>query len=254
MRGRGLIAAGICALALGSCSLEDPPGGGDRMSIATGGSGGVYQVYGGGVAEMFSANGHPTTAETTSASVDNLFLVADGDSDVAFSLADTAIDAVEGKESFAGEKLPLRSLGTLYSNFTHVVALKSSGIEQIEDLKGKTVSIGAPNSGTEVIGLRLLAVAGLDPDKDVTKRSLGVGESSAALREGSIDAFVWSGGLPTGAITDLATTDEIVLLPLDAYLPKLKERYGEAYAEAEVEEGEYPGVPARSRRSRSRTC
>src|ERR1041384_6320293 len=124
MRGRGPVLVVVCALVVGSCSLEDPPGGGDRMAIATGGSGGVYQVYGGGVAEMFSANGHPTTAETTSASVDNLFLVADGDSDVAFSLADTAIDAVEGKDSFAGEKLPLRSLGTLYSNFTHVVALK----------------------------------------------------------------------------------------------------------------------------------
>ena len=140
--------------------------------------------------------------------------------------------------------MPLRALGTLYSNFTHVVVLKDSGIKRIEDLKGKTVSIGAPNSGTEVIGLRLMAVAGLDPDKDVTRRAMGVGESSAALREGSIDAFVWSGGLPTGAITDLATTDEIALLPLDSYLPKLNERYGEAYAEAEVEKGEYPGVAA----------
>ena len=212
------------------------------MSIATGGSGGVYQVYGGGVAEMLSENGHDTTAETTSASVDNLFLVADGDSDVAFSLADTAIDAVKGQDSFE-QPMPLRALGTLYSNFTHVVAKKDSGIERIEDLKGKTVSIGAPNSGTEVIGLRLMAVAGLDPDTDVTRRSMGVGESSSALREGSIDAFVWSGGLPTGAITDLATTDEIVLLPLDRYLAKLNERYGEAYTEAEVEKGEYPGVP-----------
>src|SRR5215207_1876359 len=190
---RGLVPVLAGALLLGSCSLEDPPGGEGRMSIATGGSGGVYQVYGGGVAEMFSANGHPTTAETTSASVDNLFLVADGDSEVAFSLADTAIDAVEGKDSFDGEQLPLRALGTLYSNFTHVVALKSSGITKIEDLKGKKVSIGAPNSGTEVIGLRLMEVAGLDPEKDVTKRSLGVGESAAALREGSLDAFVWSG-------------------------------------------------------------
>ena len=123
------------------------------------------------------------------------------------------------------------------------MALKDSGIERIEDLKGKTVSIGAPNSGTEVIGLRLMEVAGIDPDKDVTRRAMGVGESTAALREGSIDAFVWSGGLPTGAITDLATTDEIVLLPLDRYVPKLNERYGEAYQESEVEEGEYPGVP-----------
>jgi TRAP transporter TAXI family solute receptor len=231
-----------CALVLGSCSLNDPPGGDERLSIATGGSGGVYQVYGGGVAEMLSANGHDTTAETTSASVDNLYLVADGDSDVAFSLADTAIDAVKGQASFSGDRLPLRSLGTLYKNFTHVVALKDSGIRRIEDLKGKTVSIGAPNSGTEVIGLRLMEVAGLDPDKDVTRRAMGVGESSAALREGSIDAFVWSGGLPTGAITDLATTDEIVLLPLDGYLEELNRRYGEAYTESEVEKGEYPGV------------
>ena len=169
--------------------------------------------------------------------------VADGDSDVAFSLADTAIDAVKGQDAFE-QPLPLRALGTLYSNFTHVVALKDSGIETIEDLRGKTVSIGAPNSGTEVIGRRLMEVAGVDPDADVTRRAMGVGESAAALREGSIDAFVWSGGLPTGAITDLATTDEIVLLPLDRYVAKLNERYGEAYSESEVEEGEYPGVPA----------
>jgi TRAP transporter TAXI family solute receptor len=235
---------GLCALVFASCSLTDPPGGEGRLSIATGGSGGVYQVYGGGVAKMFSQHGHDTTAETTSASVDNLFLVADGDSDVAFTLADTAIDAVKGQDSFDGEALPLRALGTLYSNFTHVVVRRDSGIERIEDLKGKTVSIGAPNSGTEVIGLRLMEVAGLDPDEDVTRRAMGVGESSAALREGSIDAFVWSGGLPTGAITDLATTDEIALIALDAYLPELNRRYGEAYTEAEVEKGEYPGVPA----------
>jgi uncharacterized protein len=238
---RLLVAAG-CAVVLGACSLNDPPGGEGRLSIATGGSGGVYQVYGGGVAEMLSENGYDTTAETTSASVDNLFLLADGDSDVAFSLADTAIDAVKGQEAF-DEPLPLRALGTLYSNFTHVVAMKDSGISSIEDLRGKTVSIGAPNSGTEVIGLRLMQVAGLDPDRDVTRRAMGVGESTAALREGSIDAFVWSGGLPTGAITDLATTDEIVLLPLDRYVAKLNERYGEAYQASEVEAGEYPGVP-----------
>ena len=233
-----LVRAGRAA----SCSLNDPPGGEGRLSIATGGSGGVYQVYGGGVAEMLSENGHDTTAETTSASVDNLFLVADGDSDVAFSLADTAIDAVKGQDSFDGERCRCERSARCTRTSRTSSRSKDSGIERIEDLKGKTVSIGAPNSGTEVIGLRLMEVAGLDPDEDVTRRAMGVGESSAALREGSIDAFVWSGGLPTGAITDLATTEEIVLLPLDCYLPKLNERYGEAYTEAEVEEGEYPGV------------
>ena len=94
--------------------------------------------------------------------------------------------------------------------------MADSGIETLEDLKGKTVSVGSPNSGTEVIALRLLEVAGLDPDDDIGKRGLGVGESVQALRDGSIDAFFWSGGVPTGAITDLTTTDDVRLLALDA--------------------------------------
>lgn len=94
-----------------------------------------------------------------------------------------------------------------------------------------------------MIALRLLEVAGLDADEDITKRQLGVGESVQALRDGSIEAFFWSGGVPTGAVTDLATTDEIRLLALDRYLEPMRERFGEAYAEAEVEDDEYAGVP-----------
>jgi TRAP transporter TAXI family solute receptor len=185
----------------------------------------------------------PTTAETTSASVDNLLLVANGDSDVAFTLGDTAIDAVRGDESFDRPE-PLLALTTLYPNITQVVVRADSGIETIEDLRDKTVSVGSPGSGTEVIALRLFEVAGLDPDEDLTRRGLGVGESAQAMRDGSIDAFFWSGGVPTGGVTDLATTDDIRLLALDRYLEPLRERYGEAYQEAAVEEGEYSGVPA----------
>jgi TRAP transporter TAXI family solute receptor len=243
MRGRAGLAIALVA-AVAACSPNDPPGGEGRLSIATGGAGGVYQVYGGGLADLMSDElpDTPTTAETTSASVDNLVLVARGESDVAFTLADTAIDAVEGNESFE-EPLPLRALGTLYPNITQVVVKADSGIETIEDMRGRTVSVGSPGSGTEVIALRLLAVAGVDPEEDITKRQLGVGESVQALRDGSIDAFFWSGGVPTGAVTDLATTDSIRLLALDAYLPDMRERFGEAYGEAEVEEGEYSGVP-----------
>jgi TRAP transporter TAXI family solute receptor len=227
-----------------ACSPNDPPGGEGRLSIATGGSGGVYQVYGGGLADVLSDElpDSPTTAETTSASVDNLLLVANGDSDVAFSLADTAIDAVEGSASFDGPQ-PLRALATLYPNITQVVVKADSGIETIEDLRGRTVSIGSPGSGTEVIALRLLEVAGVDPDEDLSQRGLGVGESVQAMRDGSIDAFFWSGGVPTGAVTDLATTDEIRLLALDRYLEDMRSEFGEAYTEAEVEDDEYEGVP-----------
>jgi TRAP transporter TAXI family solute receptor len=245
--GGARVAAGLGTLAalavLAACSPNDPPGGEGRLSIATGGSGGVYQVYGGGLADVLSDElpDSPTTAETTSASVDNLLLVANGESDIAFTLGDTAIDAVRGDEAFP-RKEPLRALGTLYPNITQVVVKADSGIESIEDLKGKTVSIGAPNSGTEIIALRMMEVAGLDPDEDISKRGLGVGESAQAIRDGSIDAFFWSGGVPTSGVTDLATTDDIRLLPTDAYLDGLREKYGEAYQEAEIEGGEYPGV------------
>jgi TRAP transporter TAXI family solute receptor len=242
---RGLLGLALAVVAVfAACSANDPPGGEGRLSIATGGSGGVYQVYGGGLAEVLSDElpDAPTTAETTSASVDNLLLVANGDSDMAFVLADSAIDAVEGRASFDGP-LPVRALGTLYPNITQAVVMADSGIESVEDMRGKTVSVGSPGSGTEVIALRLLEVAGIDPDEDIGKRQMGVGESVQALRDGSIDAFFWSGGVPTGAVTDLATTDDIRLLALDQYLPEMRERYGEAYTKGTVEEGEYDGVP-----------
>jgi len=233
----------LAAVLVAACSPNDPPGGEGRLSIATGGAGGVYQVYGGGLADLLSDElpDSPTTAETTSASVDNLLLVANGDSDIAFSLSDSAIDAVEGNESFE-EPLPLRALATLYPNITQVVVKADSDIETLEDMEGEKISIGSPGSGTEVIALRLLQVAGLDADEDIGKRQLGVGESVQALRDGSIEGFFWSGGVPTGAVTDLATTDDIRLLALDGYLNAMQSEFGEAYEAAEVEDEEYAGV------------
>ena len=218
-------------------------GGGGSLSIATGGTGGVYAVYGGGLADLVTKQleGYRATAETTSASVDNLLLIGRKSSDVAFSLADTAIDGVEGREAFK-EPVPTQALANIYSNYTHVVTLAGKPIESVEDLNGKTVSVGSPNSGTEVIAVRILEAAGLDPSKDIKRTQLGVEESVTALRDGSIDAFFWSGGLPTGSITDLATTDDMRLLPTTEYAPELNEKYGEAYEESSVEPGVYKGV------------
>ena len=123
-----------------------------------------------------------------------------------------------------------------------MVAKAGSGIDSIEDMKGKTVSVGSPGSGAEIMGLRLLKAAGLDPDKDIHKRGLGVGESAQAIRDGSIDAFFWTGGIPTAAIVDLATTDDIQLVPTDEYVPELNEKYGDPYEVAEIKDGDYKGV------------
>jgi len=243
--GRLLALAAVVAVLIAGCSPNDPPGGEGRLSIATGGSGGVYQVYGGGLADVLTEElpDSPTTAETTSASVDNLLLVANGDSDIAFTLADTALDAVRGRDVFE-RKLPLRALGTIYLTYTQVVTKTDSGIDTIEDMKGKTISLGSPGSGAEIMGIRLLEAAGLDPDEDIHRRGLGVGESAQAIRDGSIDAFFWTGGVPTAAIVDLATTDDVQLVPTDQYLSKLNAKYDDAYEEAEVEAGEYKGVKA----------
>jgi len=249
MRGMGrlLVLVGVLALAPG-CGGEGSgsgaeKGGGGRLSIATGGTSGVYFVYGGGLAKVVSSNlkGYRATAETTSASVDNLILIRDGGSDVAFTLADTALDAVEGREAFK-EKVPLRVLAQIYDNYTQVVAKAGSGIKTIEDLKGKRVSVGAPNSGTEVIADRVLEAAKLDPKGDIKRQGLGVDESVQAMKDGSIDAFFWSGGLPTGAITDLVTSDKITMLDTTIYTDQLVKEYGEVYRDETIPKGTYKGV------------
>jgi len=203
----------------------------------------VYFVYGGALADQITQNvdGVEATAEATSASVDNMQLIDDESSDIAFSLADTAADAVEGREDFAGRLVPARALAQLYINYTQIVALDDSGISSLEDLRGKSVSVGSPGSGTEIIALRVLEAAGIDPDSDIDRQQLGVDESVDAVRDGTLDAFFWSGGLPTGAVTDLATTDQIVLLPTVEYLGTLRDQYGEVYQEETIPAGTYEG-------------
>src|SRR5215210_1159736 len=239
----GVVAALIILSMLAACSVSQAPGGGDRISIATGGTGGVYYVYGGALADQITQNveGEEATAESTSASVDNMQLIGDESSDIAFSLADTAADAVEGREEFEGQPVPAQALAQLYINYTQIVAPAGSGISSVEDLRGRSVSVGSPGSGTEIIALRVLEAAGIDPDSDIDRQQLGVDESVAAVRDGTLDAFFWSGGLPTGAVTDLATTDQIVLLPTIEYLGALRDQYGEVYQEATIPAGTYEG-------------
>ena len=183
------------------------------LSIATGGTGGVYYPYGGGLAKILNESlpGLRATAEVTSASVDNLKLIRDGRADLAFTLADTLAEAAGGRGPFAGRPVPVTSLAVLYTNYTHVVALGSSNIRTIADLRGQVVSTGSPGSGTEIIATRILRAAGLDPDRDVTRQGLGVSESAGALKDGKIAAFFWSGGLPSAAVQDLAHTPGITI-------------------------------------------
>jgi TRAP transporter TAXI family solute receptor len=220
----------------GGAGCAEPAGGG-RLSIATGNTTGVYYILGGGIARVLTDNveGVEATAEATNASAENIRLVCAGDSDIGFSLADTASDAVEGTAGFEGDAQSIQALARIYSNITQVFVRADAGISSIADLAGKSVSTGSPNSGTEVIALRLLEVNDLAPG-DVDQLRLGLPESVQGMKDGAIDALVWSGGLPTGGITDLVTSmgDDVVMLPLDEELPKMQDAFGEAYTAGTV--------------------
>ena len=250
MRLRRLPTAAVAfaaAFSLVACGGQREPTGsgtadGGRLTIATGNTTGVYYQLGGALASVISQkmSGYRATASETGASVQNVQGLVAGNYDIAFSLGDTAADAVKGVNSFQ-QVQDVVALTRLYPNYTQVAVRASSGITKFADLKGKRVSTGSPNSGTEVIARRLLTAAGLDPAKDVTAQRLGLPESVDAMKSGSIDALVWSGGLPTGGITDLTTSlgKDVKLIPITDLLPAMTTKYGTIYAEGTIPAATY---------------
>jgi TRAP transporter TAXI family solute receptor len=240
-----ILAGGLAGATVVPASLAAPA---VRLSIVTGGTGGVYFPLGGGLAQLLSKNipGVQATAEVTSASVDNMRLIGAKRADLAFTLADTAYDAFKGEAAFRGNPVPIRSLTPIYNNFNHLVALEGAGINTVADVRGKRVSVGSPGSGTEVTALRILEAAGINPDRDIRKERLGVAESADALMDRKIDAFFWSGGLPTAAVLYLATTPgvKIKLVPMDSTLANLQKTYGSLYFRAVILKEFYPGSTA----------
>jgi TRAP transporter TAXI family solute receptor len=216
----------------------------NRLSIATGGTGGVYYPLGGGLANVLSKSipGVEATAEVTSASVDNIKLVGAGKADIAFTLGDTAADGFNGAGKFK-EKVPVRAIAVLYANKSQWVTVEGTGVQKIQDLKGRRIGTGAPGSGTEIIALRILEAYGIDPDKDVTREKLSVAESVNALKDRKIDAFFWSGGVPTAAVTDLAATPGMKIRLIDHAdaIPAMVKKYGPLYVKGSIPAGAYPG-------------
>jgi TRAP transporter TAXI family solute receptor len=219
-------------------------GGGNALTIATGGTSGVYYPLGGGLADLIGENveGYSATISETNASVDNMLLIADGGADIAFSLGDTAGDAVAGMGTdFEGSPVSACALARLYDNFTQLVSSSDAGVASVADLEGKSVSLGSPGSGTEVIAIRILEAAGLDPDADIERQQLGVDETVEALRDGTIDAGFWSGGLPTGALVDYATTGDMVIVPTGEFASAMAEAHGDYYIEDTIPADTYEG-------------
>jgi uncharacterized protein len=236
----------------GPCRPENAtrarPTGKARLVIATGGTGGVYFPYGGGLARVISARLPRTeiTAEVTGGSVDNMKLVFLNEADIGMSTVDSAYDGYRGDAVYQDTgPIPACTIATLYQSFVHIVALDGTGINTVADMRGKRVSVGSAGSSTEGAADRVLEAAGLNPRADITRDNLSVAESVNAMKDRKIDAFFWIGGLPTAAVTDLVATPGLKakFLSGEELIGPMRDKYGPVYSPFALPKGTY-GVEA----------
>jgi TRAP transporter TAXI family solute receptor len=207
-----LVAILTAALLTTSCAGE-----GSRvafLSIGTGGTGGIYYPLGGVIASILSAgdSSRQYTAEVTGGSVENIARIALGQIDLGFAIGTSARAAYDGDDTVA--VADLRIVAPLYPNVAHVLVRDSAGIASVGDVRGRSVSVGSAGSGTEQFARHLLGAYGLDYEA-IDERFLSFSESSAALRDGAVDAAIFSVGYPAAAVLEATTNAAVRLLPVE---------------------------------------
>jgi TRAP transporter TAXI family solute receptor len=238
-RRAALIAAALTAALPAAASAEE------FVNVLTGGTAGVYYPLGVALADVY---GHSipdvrTSTQSTKASVENLNLLQSGKGEIAFTLGDSLIDAWKGTAD-AGFKAPLdklRGIAGIYNNYIQIVATADSGIETLEDLKGKGLSVGAPKSGTELNARAILGAAGISYDDLGKVEYLPFAESVELMKNRQLDATLQSAGLGVASIRDLATSVAIQVVEIPA---ELTEKVGVPYQVTTIPAGTYEGQDA----------
>jgi uncharacterized protein len=246
---RGMVAGGAALAAgslIGAPALAQSR---QRITIVTGGTGGVFYPYGGGIAKILSEKvpNMQATSQVTGGSVDNCKLVAAGDAEIGFSTLDSAYDAMQGTGAYQRDgKLDVRVLAVLYDSFLHVVGAQGAGISNVASLRGKRVGVGSAGSSTESIADRVIEASGLNPRTDITRDNLSVAESAGALKDGKVAAFFWIGGIPTAAVRDLATSGQppLTFIPTGEELAKLERQWPGLYRPFNLPANAYAGQAA----------
>lgn len=221
--GGAAVLGGLLTAGATSCGSEFA--GLPRLRIGAGGSQGVYYALGNALADAWLPSldlAERPEVRITAGSVENVALLAKSRADVVFSAADVAEGTLASAPPVGREP---RALARIYDDALQVVVFADSPITQLADLRGRRVSIGATDSGVIVMANRVMAAAGLSAASDLTASTLGIDDSLAALRDGRIDAFFWSGALTTGGVTELASHRPIRLLDLNPLIPMLRHEY-----------------------------
>lgn len=202
----GFAAAAAAAAVTPGCSRgrSDEPAPAEPAKFVTGNAGGVYSVYGAGLARLVTeVTGVQMSTVETDGSVENLRMLAKGTADLGFSLADSALDAYNGQDTFKEGALRFTALARTYDNYVHVVVPTAAKVDKLDDLAGKDVSVGPRNSGTVVVARRLLQAAGVKVRPHYLSLLEAVDRLKLDKDKGGIDALIWSGGLPTTPIQKL---------------------------------------------------
>ena len=241
MKHARIIVAFTVALAVGICGPAAAKT--TFISIGTGGTGGIYYPYGGGVAEIWSKHvkGVKAVAEVTGASVENVKLAHKGETVIGEVMGDVAVAGYKGLSKFKGKKHDILSMAIMYPNLLQIVALKKSGITDIEQVRGRSISTGSPGSGTNFMSEVVFKALGI-PLKSYKDSRLSFTESANALRDGTIEVGVWSVGPGTSSILDLATTHDIHII---SFTPEQTQKILAAnskYSSVELAGGVYRGA------------
>ena len=240
---RTLKRAAIAAIASASIAVSAAStGAAEFINVLTGGTSGVYYPLGVALSKIYGdeIEGVRTQVQATKASVENLNLLQQGRGEIAFSLGDSVKLAWEGNTD-AGFKAPLdklRGIAAIYPNYIQIMASKESGIKTVADLKGKSLSVGAPKSGTELNARAILGAAGMSYDDLGKTEYLPFAESVELMKNRQLDATLQSAGLGVSSFKDLATSLDVQMV---AVPEEIATKLGAPYIAATVPAGTYQG-------------
>lgn len=188
-----------------------------RLTMATGGTSGVYFPLGGAISQVLSNKSKGAvsiTAQATGASGENMRLTEANEVDIAIVQNDVAHAAYNGLTPFKSKLSNVRAVARLYPEYLHVVASKDSQVKSLQDFKGKKVSVGARGSGNEMNCRQMFGFYGLDYN-NITPIFLPYGETADQFKDRALDGFIFTIGTPNPAIQDITTAQEVVFVPLD---------------------------------------
>ncbi|MCA2012802.1 TAXI family TRAP transporter solute-binding subunit [Cereibacter sphaeroides] len=225
-----------------AAALAMPAAAQQRVSIGTGGTGGLFYVIGAGMADLITEHMPDTTAraEVTGASIENIRRTTAGELEMGFSSSSTLYEASTGTGAFDGDPQPVAAMAYLYPAVLQIATTEGTGITSMADLAGHRISMGPPGSNAAVLAQRLLTAYGVfDPSN---AQFLSYSEGVDALTNGTVDAAVVLAGAPVAALIDLDARADMVLLGVDADAVAAMLEEFPFYQLYDIPAGTYPDV------------